>query len=896
LKFKNPDRKQHLRSQAGIFVLGLCFSGSALAGTIRVPADQPTVQGAINAAQNGDIVLVSPGTYFENINFMGKAITVKSTTGPSTTVIDGGKKGSVVTFNHNEDNSSVLDGFTIQHGQAIGGLGEGGGIAVVQQTASPFNGAAPIIQNNVITQNSACGAGGGVAAGFSSPIIRNNTISLNSQFPGCLGGVGGGGVSVRGYSNTQLTGNLIVNNSWATADGGGIQLFSPGATLVQNNIIAGNSAAGSSTGPFGNNGGGLDVTGRFTNAAIVQNLIYGNSANHGGGVYFFDAPAAFINNTVADNDSSRGGSALYGYFTPAGATIANNLFIAKPGESAFGCDTTFNSPYFKNDVTQALFAFNDVFSTAGSNYVNCTDLTGTFGNISADPQFLDPVNDFHLQSTSPAIDAGNNYAGLIPAFDLDGRTRIFAGNGNGTPIIDLGVYELSSPDFTMSSLSPHILNIPSDGSSPPVSFQISPVDGFDGQVTLSCGQLPAGTACSFSPSDTLNLLSGAVQASVTISTAGASVGIDTIAIVASSTGVSSKKQLLPLIIYPTYSLMISKPVLSVLPGRTAVLQGQVASTNGYPALVTIQCGAEQPSTCTPLPAAVVPSVGGTPFAVTVGAPALGDYPFFINAVGSDRLGISVSSPVDLKVVDFNITNVLPSSISVQTGSSSPPLVFDVTAAGPFASAITLSCSGPAINAGATCAFSPSNIVNPRANSPVFVSLIVNSNGAGTGTSTVVVTASSSDPAGTKTVSFDLTISPNSGTADLSLGLTHIEAGAIPVGRTVTFSATVQNSVAASSVPAVMVMHFSQPLSLVQNIPAGCTPHELEMVCSFTVVNGNPTILQFPITAPFVRDITVTATVSSPATSDGTPGDNVATDTVPVRPRPFTRPGLPVRIP
>src|SRR5438132_13793840 len=66
--------------------------------TLHVPADQPTIQAAINAASNGDTVLVSPGIYVENINFNGKAITVTSSGGPSVTIIDGGQRGSVVTF------------------------------------------------------------------------------------------------------------------------------------------------------------------------------------------------------------------------------------------------------------------------------------------------------------------------------------------------------------------------------------------------------------------------------------------------------------------------------------------------------------------------------------------------------------------------------------------------------------------------------------------------------------------------------------------------------------------------------------------------------------------------------------------------------------------------------
>jgi polygalacturonase len=74
---------------ATISVCLLSATFSQAATTIHVPADQPTIQSGINAASNGDTVLVAPGTYKENINFSGKAITLKSSGGARVTIIDG---------------------------------------------------------------------------------------------------------------------------------------------------------------------------------------------------------------------------------------------------------------------------------------------------------------------------------------------------------------------------------------------------------------------------------------------------------------------------------------------------------------------------------------------------------------------------------------------------------------------------------------------------------------------------------------------------------------------------------------------------------------------------------------------------------------------------------------
>jgi hypothetical protein len=98
--------------------------------TFRVPSEQPTIQSAINVATDGDRVLVAPGTYFENINFGGKAITVTSESGPQVTFIDGGSADSVVTFLSGEGRNSVINGFSLQNGRGLQGPETGGGIIV----------------------------------------------------------------------------------------------------------------------------------------------------------------------------------------------------------------------------------------------------------------------------------------------------------------------------------------------------------------------------------------------------------------------------------------------------------------------------------------------------------------------------------------------------------------------------------------------------------------------------------------------------------------------------------------------------------------------------------------------------------------------------------------------
>ena len=396
----------------------VAFSATAFAAIIHVPADQPTIQAGINAAANGDTVLVAPGTYTEIINFTGKAITVRSSNGANVTVINGAQKGSVVTFNSGETAASVLSGFTISGGLASFG---GGGIEIASSS--------PTIQKNVITQNQACD-GDGIEVSFGSPVIRGNKIVNNSQ-TGCSGGTGGGGIEIGGAASARVIGNIIQNNNGGNGiGGGGISLFAAGAPLIMNNLFIKNTVQ--------TTGGAISMY-NDSDAIVVQNLFVNNSAPQGGAIYYLVPSGAngptLVNNTFFNNTASTGqGSAVYANDFDVPSHLYNNIIDEVSGQTAVYCGSL-------NSSTPPLFFNNDVFASGGTTYGGiCTDQTGTNGNISADPLFVGTTN-LMLQAGSPAIDAGDNAAPNLPAKDLANKPRIVDGNGDGSTIIDMGAYE-----------------------------------------------------------------------------------------------------------------------------------------------------------------------------------------------------------------------------------------------------------------------------------------------------------------------------------------------------------------------------------------------------------------------------------------------------------------------
>jgi hypothetical protein len=391
---------------------------AALAKTIQVPQQQPTIQDGINAASNGDVVLVSPGVYTENINFSGKAITVVSAAGPKTTAIDGGHLNTVVTFDTGETINSVLRGFTIQDGGSM--EGDGGGVMIFE--------ASPTIEENVIEYNASCGSGGGGGINvyfLSSAVIKKNIIRDNSQTSGCSGG-SGGGIDLIGVTAVQVIENTIEENTWETSSGGGIALNGAGASIVMNNLILENYANGQ--------GGGIYVV-NSNNELIIQNLIVGNSADQGAGIYLSipdgNVGALLVNNTVANNIGGDG-SALYVDGVNNETPIYNNIFVGLEEQNAIYC--------VANNQRPPRFFNNDAYSPNGTGFQGtCSSESGNNGNISADPLFVNTVNsNYQLQSGSPAINAGDNNAPDLPRKDLADHPRIVGGS------VDMGAYEFQN--------------------------------------------------------------------------------------------------------------------------------------------------------------------------------------------------------------------------------------------------------------------------------------------------------------------------------------------------------------------------------------------------------------------------------------------------------------------
>jgi hypothetical protein len=264
---------------------------------INVPDDYQTIQEAIDSAVKGETILVAPGTYYENINFNGKEITLASKfiidqneEHISNTIIDGGNEGRVVDFYNGETNLTKLIGFTIQRGENPWDSGEsiepryGGGIACF--------GSSPILEHLIITNNFAI-YGGGIFMKNSQSII-NDCYITNNQTPEYGAGIAISDQSSVEIYNTRISKNLIHRDN-------------PNSETVD-----------------AVHGAGIGIS--ESNVYLSNVSIHDNSINHfqgrGAGIELYSGQVTFdknnrsnlYNNTLAQNDGDNG-SDIHSWYT-----------------------------------------------------------------------------------------------------------------------------------------------------------------------------------------------------------------------------------------------------------------------------------------------------------------------------------------------------------------------------------------------------------------------------------------------------------------------------------------------------------------------------------------------------------------------------------------------------
>jgi parallel beta-helix repeat protein len=347
-----------MRPSIIVLVWTLSFATIALPATLHVPGDYPTIQSAIDAAVGGDTVLVAPGTYVENIDFLGKAITVKSDEGPEATVIDGNEAGSVVVFNKSETADSVLEGFTITNGTGFGDYWPyyGGGI---------YCRASPTIKGNIITKNvvpDPWSQGGGIYfSGFgNSPSLHDNTISEN-QAPW------GGGIYCSSES-AVLSNNTVTLNISTYGEGGGIYLEESfcEALLTQNYIL------------LNNGGSGAGIYCYWARPTITENYIMGNEGTSGAGLWIGTDVASVADNTFTGNNGYKA-AGIYVNGCGSDVVIENNLFTNNLGRVIHcysGSPTIMNNTFTGNQGGGIEF-WDESNSVVEGNYFR--DNTGSSG-------------------------------------------------------------------------------------------------------------------------------------------------------------------------------------------------------------------------------------------------------------------------------------------------------------------------------------------------------------------------------------------------------------------------------------------------------------------------------------------------------------------------------------
>jgi len=496
---------------AAAALVSIGWPGLSLAATLNVPGDFATIQACIDAAVSGvDECVAAPGTYHETINFLGKAITLRSSGGADVTTIDAtGIGGSAVTCASGEGLDTVLDGFTITGGTGtylatvllfVGGgmYNSGSGPSVTNCTFSGNTAGAgggmfnayssnPTVTNCTFSGNTP-GDGGGMVNHFSSPTVTNCTFSGNTALYS-----GGGMLNV--YSNPTVTNCTFSGNT--ADDGAGMSNYQSNPTVTNCTFEANTAAQG---------GGGGMYNEFYSNAKVTNCKFSGNAAIWGGGMGNANHSSPTVtNSTFRGNTASNFGGGMHNY-PDSNPNVTNCVFNGNTAGMEGGAmfnylsNGTVTNCIFWGDSPQEVanyssapvMRFSDVRLAGGGVVVGV-------GNINLNPMFVRPPNpgpdgtwdgvdddygDLRLRAGSPCIDAGDpGFVAQPGETDLEGHARVLCG------LVDMGAYEFGIGDYDCDQIVnlndfagwPSCMTGPQGTAlaDPPVGGPVAPGDPYD---------------------------------------------------------------------------------------------------------------------------------------------------------------------------------------------------------------------------------------------------------------------------------------------------------------------------------------------------------------------------------------------------------------------------------
>ena len=420
------------------------------------PTAATNIQDAIDAAVDGDLVLVTNGVYRTSLQIASdgtsnrvavtRPVSLVSVNGAAVTTIDGENLMRCVYLT----NGAALIGFTLTNGIAD----NGGGV----WSAS----LATIVSNCLMISNSAVSFGGGAYSGtLVDSVLRNNQAG------------NGGGAAANKLNNCTIVGNFSpygggvfaatltncsINNNVAQDGAAGALACVLSQCLLSNNIVTGGGGGGGAlssslyqciiTSNQTTSGSGGGTAGGSVHLCVISN----NVAYQGGGT-----DTSIVNQSIViSNTAWRGGGSYRG--TILNSIIVGNSASDSGGGTEGGCSLLNSVVYYNSAPANTNYGPADFFTSSCTTPLPLPPYSP--GSFSAEPLFVDMHGgNFQLLSNSPCINSGSDsvYWPYTNSADYAGQPRKVGG------AMDVGAYEYQSPASSLSYAWAQQYGLPTDG-------------------------------------------------------------------------------------------------------------------------------------------------------------------------------------------------------------------------------------------------------------------------------------------------------------------------------------------------------------------------------------------------------------------------------------------------